>query len=115
MGKISKIEIITRPNKFEELKESFNKIGVTGLTVTQVLGSGLQKGKTEMYRGAEYSIDVLPKVKIEVVVHDELIETVIATTSEVCKTGNIGDGKIFVYPIERVIRIRTGEEAIDAL
>jgi nitrogen regulatory protein PII len=112
---ITKIEIITRPNKFEELKEALNKIGITGLTVSHVLGCGLQKGKTEFYRGNPYSIDLLPKVKIEIVVCEVPVEDVVNTAKEVLKTGEIGDGKIFIYPVQNVIKIRTGEEGMAAL
>jgi nitrogen regulatory protein PII len=115
MDKITKIDIITRQSKFEELKEALNEIGITGMTVSQVLGCGLQKGKTEIYRGTEYSIDLLPKVKVEVVICEVPVEKVIETTNKVLRTGNIGDGKIFLYPVENVIKIRTGEEGIKAL
>lgn len=115
MSDLIKIEIITRQKKFEELKEALNSIGVAGMTVTQVLGCGLQKGKTEIYRGAEYSIDLLPKVKIEIVVAEKSADEIISITRSICSTGNIGDGKIFISPIQRVIRIRTGEEGTDAL
>lgn len=110
MRKITKIEIITRPSKLEELKEALNGIGVTGMTVYQVLGCGLQKGKTEVYRGTEYSVDLLPKVKVETVVCEIPVDLVIDTAQKVCRTGQIGDGKIFVYPLENAIRIRTGEQ-----
>ncbi|SNS74580.1 nitrogen regulatory protein P-II family [Anaerovirgula multivorans] len=115
MSDLIKIEIITRQKKFEELKEALNSIGVSGMTVTQVLGCGLQKGKTEIYRGAEYSIDLLPKVKIEIIVSEESADDIVSITRRICSTGNIGDGKIFISPIHRVIRIRTGEEGTDAL
>ncbi|SET15963.1 nitrogen regulatory protein P-II family [Natronincola peptidivorans] len=115
MSDLVKIEIITRQKKFEELKEALNSIGVAGMTVTQVLGCGLQKGKTEIYRGASYSIDLLPKVKIDMVVPDSSTDEIISITKKVCATGTIGDGKIFVSPVAKVIRIRTGEEGPDAL
>jgi len=115
MDRIVKIEIITRQNKFESLKEALNKINVSGMTVTQVLGYGNQKGRTEVYRGTEYSVDLLPKIKIEVVVPENLIDPIVSVTTQICNTGNIGDGKIFIYPIERVIRIRTQEEASNAI
>ncbi|QUH24574.1 P-II family nitrogen regulator [Serpentinicella alkaliphila] len=115
MEKIVKIEIITRQNKFELLKEALNKINVSGMTVTQVLGYGNQKGRTEVYRGTEYSVDLLPKIKVEVVVPESLIEPIVSETTKVCNTGHIGDGKIFIYPIDRVIRIRTQEEAGNAI
>lgn len=115
MGKITKIEIITRQSKFEELKEALNSIGITGMTVSQVLGCGLQKGRTEVYRGTQYSIDLLPKVKVEVVVHTVPVQDVVETAKKILGTGQIGDGKIFIYPVENVIRVRTGEEGGDAL
>lgn len=115
MDKITKIEIITRQSKFEDLKEELNAIGITGMTVSQVLGCGLQKGKTEVYRGTEYSIDLLPKVKIEIVVCEVPVEKVVETAKRVLRTGQIGDGKIFIYPVEKVIKIRTGEEGAKAL
>lgn len=113
--KITKVDIITRTSKFEELKEALNKIGITGMTVTQVLGCGLQKGKTQFYRGNELSIDLLPKVRIETVVCEVPVELVIETANKVLRTGEIGDGKIFVYPVENVIKVRTGEEGVKAL
>lgn len=110
MQKITKIDIITRPSKLEELKEAMNAIGVTGMTVSQVFGCGLQKGHTEVYRGQEYTINLLPKVKVEIVVCEVPVEAVLAAAKKACHTGRIGDGKIFVYPIENAVRIRTGEE-----
>jgi len=110
MRKMTKIEIITRPEKLEAVKEGMNKIGVTGMTVTQVLGCGLQKGHREVYRGMEYTINLVPKVKIEIVVCEVPVEKVIDTAKQVCRTGNVGDGKIFVYGIDNAVRIRTGEE-----
>lgn len=113
--KITKIEIITRPSKFQELKEALNKIGITGMTVTNVQGCGMQKGYKELYRGNEVEINLLPKVKVEVVVSEVPVETVIETSKKILKTGEIGDGKIFVYDVSNVIRVRTGEEGWDAL
>jgi len=110
MKKISKIEVITRPGKLEELKEALAVIGVTGMTVSQVFGCGLQKGHTEVYRGKEYNINLLAGIKIEIVVCEVPVETVVETVKKVCRTGKIGDGKIFVYEIENAVRIRTGEE-----
>ena len=115
MRKMTKIEIITRPEKLEALKESMNKIGVTGMTVSQVLGYGLQKGHREVYRGTEYNVNLVPKVKIEIVVCEVPVESVIETAKTICRTGNVGDGKIFIYDVENVIKIRTGEEGYDAL
>ena len=110
MKKITKIDIITRPGKLEELKEALAGIGVTGMTVSQIFGCGLQKGHTEVYRGKEYTINLLAGMKIEIVVCEVAVETVIATVKKICRTGKIGDGKIFIYPIENAVRIRTGEE-----
>jgi nitrogen regulatory protein P-II 1 len=107
---MSKIEIITRPDKLEELKEAMYAIGVTGMTVSQVFGCGLSKGHTEVYRGQEYAINLLPKVKVEIVVCEVPVEAVLEAAKKACRTGKIGDGKIFVYTIENAVRIRTGEE-----
>ncbi len=115
MDKITKIDIIARSNKFEDLKEALNKIGITGMTVTQVLGCGTQKGVTEYYRGVPYEINLLPKVKVEIVVCKVPVESVIETAKKVLNTGTVGDGKIFVYDVSNVIRIRTGEEGREAL
>ena len=112
---MTKIDIITRPSKFEELKEALNDIGITGMTVTQVLGCGMQKGVTEMYRGVPVNVNLLPKIKVEIVVCEVPVETVVETAKKVLKTGEIGDGKIFIYPVENVIKIRTGEEGVSAL
>lgn len=112
---ITKIEIITRPEKLEELKEAMNLIRVTGMTVSQVYGCGLSKGYTEVYRGTQVSINLLPKIKVEIVVCEVPVELVIETAKKVCCTGEIGDGKIFVYPIANSIRIRTGEEGPAAI
>ncbi len=110
MQPMTKIDIITRPEKLEDLKVAMNKIGVTGMTVTQVYGCGLTKGHTEVYRGQEYSVNLVPKVKIEIVVCEVPVERVLEAAKLACRTGKIGDGKIFVYPITNAIRIRTGEE-----
>ncbi len=115
MKKMTKIEIITRPEKLESLKESMNTIGVTGMTVTQVLGYGLQKGHREVYRGMEYNVNLVPKIKVEIVVCEVPVEKVIETAKAVCHTGNVGDGKIFVYGIDNAVRIRTGEEGDQAI
>jgi len=112
---MKKIECITRALKLAEIKEALMEIGVVGMTVMDVRGCGQQKGRHELYRGNEYTVSLLPKVKIEVAVTDEQVEEVVETILEVARTGEIGDGKIFVYPLERVIRIRTGEEGPDAL
>jgi Amt family ammonium transporter len=113
--KLTKIDIITKQNRFEALKEAMNNIGITGMTVTQVLGCGVQKGKTEYYRGVETEINLLPKVQVEIVVAKVPVRRVIETAKNVLYTGHIGDGKIFVYNVENVVKVRTGEEGYDAL
>lgn len=115
MDKLTKVEIITRPSKFDELKEALNDIGVTGMTVSQVMGCGTQKGSKEMYRGVPLDITLLPKIRIETVVCEVPVENVIAAAKEVLHTGEIGDGKIFIYEIKNAIKIRTGEEGVKAL
>jgi nitrogen regulatory protein P-II 1 len=112
---MKKIEAIIKPFKLEDVKEALNKIGIRGLTVTEVKGFGRQKGHTELYRGAEYVVDFLPKVKIEVVIEDALLERAIEAIQTSARSGKIGDGKIFIIPIEDVIRIRTGEHGADAI
>jgi nitrogen regulatory protein P-II 1 len=112
---MKKIEAIIKPFKLEDVKEALNKIGIRGLTVTEVKGFGRQKGHTELYRGAEYVVDFLPKVKIEVVIEDALLERTIEAIQTSARSGKIGDGKIFIIPIEDVIRIRTGEHGADAI
>jgi|TARA_B110000483_G_C17797392_1_gene389991 nitrogen regulatory protein P-II 1 len=104
-----KIEAIIKPFKLDEVREALNEIGVNGLTITEVKGFGRQKGHTELYRGAEYVVDFLPKVKIETVVAENLVESTIETIIKSARTGKIGDGKIFVTRVEQVIRVRTGE------
>jgi nitrogen regulatory protein PII len=106
---MKQITAVIKPFKLDEVREALAEVGVTGLTVTEVKGFGRQKGHTEMYRGAEYVVDFLPKVKIEVVIAKENVETVIDAIMKAANTGKIGDGKIFVSPVEQVIRIRTGE------
>jgi nitrogen regulatory protein P-II 1 len=106
---MKKIEAVVKPFKLDEVREALSGIGVTGLTVTEVKGFGRQKGHTELYRGAEYVVDFLPKVKVEVVVADRLLEAAIEAIIKAARTGKIGDGKIFVTSVEQVIRIRTGE------
>ena len=112
---MKKVEAIIKPFKLDDVKESLKEIGIQGLTVTEVKGFGRQKGHTELYRGAEYVIDFLPKIKLEVVVSDDMVSKVIDTIIDSAKTGKIGDGKIFVLSMEEVIRIRTGERGDDAL
>ena len=106
---MKKIEAIVKPFKLDEVREALSELGVTGLTVTEVKGFGRQKGHTELYRGAEYVVDFLPKVKVEVVLPDSLVERAIEAIVKAARTGKIGDGKIFVTTVEQVIRIRTGE------
>ncbi|MGB7574268.1 MAG: P-II family nitrogen regulator [Thermodesulfobacteriota bacterium] len=112
---MKKIEAIIKPFKLDEVKNALTKIGVQGMTVTEVNGFGRQKGHTESYRGTEYAIDFLPKSKIEIIITDELVTQVIETIERAAKTGKIGDGKIFVFSVEEVIRIRTGERGRDAI
>ena len=112
---MKKVEAIVKPFKLDDVKEALKEIGVQGLTVTEVKGFGRQKGHTELYRGAEYVIDFLPKIKLEIVVSDDMVTKVIDAIMDSAKTGKIGDGKIFVLPMEEVIRIRTGERGDDAL
>jgi nitrogen regulatory protein P-II 1 len=106
---MKKIEAIIKPFKLDEVREALSEIGVTGLTVTEVKGFGRQKGHTELYRGSEYVVDFLPKVKLEIVVVDNLADAAVDAIIKAARTGKIGDGKIFVMPVEQVIRIRTGE------
>jgi len=106
---MKKIDAIVKPFKLDEVREALSEIGVSGLTVTEVKGFGRQKGHTELYRGAEYVVDFLPKVKIEIVVADEILEQAIEAIIKAARTGKIGDGKIFVTSVEQVVRIRTGE------
>jgi nitrogen regulatory protein P-II 1 len=106
---MKKIEAIIKPFKLEDVKDALNKAGIAGLTVTEVKGYGRQKGHVELYRGAEYDVNFVPKVKIEVVVHDAMVTEVLKVIEETAKTGKIGDGKIFVIPVDETIRIRTGE------
>ncbi len=112
---MKKIEAIIKPFKLDEVREALSDIGVSGLTVTEVKGFGRQKGHTELYRGAEYVVDFLPKVKIEIVIADDLVDTSIDSIIKAAHTGKIGDGKIFVMPVEQVVRIRTGETGDAAL
>ena len=112
---MKKVEAIIKPFKLDEVKEALHEVGVSGITVTEAKGFGRQKGHTELYRGAEYVVDFLPKVKIEVVVEDDLAERVLEAIVKAAETGRIGDGKIFVTPIETAIRIRTGERDEAAL
>jgi nitrogen regulatory protein P-II 1 len=112
---MKKVEAIIKPFKLDEVKEALQQISIQGLTVTEVKGFGRQKGHTELYRGAEYVVDFLPKIKLEIVIPDELVDQAIEVIVEAANTGRIGDGKIFVLPLEETIRIRTGERGKDAV
>jgi nitrogen regulatory protein P-II 1 len=112
---LKKIDAIIKPFKLDEVKEALNDIGIQGITVSEVKGFGRQKGHTELYRGAEYVVDFIPKIKLEIIVADDLVQKVVEAIEKTAKTGRIGDGKIFVTPVEAVIRIRTGETGEDAL
>ena len=112
---MKKIEAIIKPFKLDEVREALSAIGVQGITVTEVKGFGRQKGHTELYRGAEYVVDFLPKVKIEAAISDELVDRVIEAIEAAARTGKIGDGKIFVTSLEQVVRVRTGETGKEAL
>ena len=112
---MKKVEAIIKPFKLDEVKEALNEIGVQGITVSEVKGFGRQKGHTELYRGAEYVVDFIPKIKLEIIVSDAILQQVVEAIEKSAKTGRIGDGKIFVTPVEAVVRIRTGETGEDAL
>ena len=112
---MKKIEAIIKPFKLDDVREALSDIGVTGLTVSEVKGFGRQKGHTELYRGAEYVVDFLPKIKVEIVLSKELVDSCVEAIIQAAHTGRIGDGKIFVTPVEQVIRIRTGEEGKSAV
>tara|TARA_B100000989_G_scaffold228161_1_gene175227 strand:- start:10895 stop:11233 length:339 start_codon:yes stop_codon:yes gene_type:complete len=112
---MKKVEAIIKPFKIDDVKDAVNEIGVLGLTVTEVRGYGRQKGHTELYRGAEYAIDFLPKIKIEIVIEDSMLEQVIEIIKSKAQTGKIGDGKIFISNVSEVIRIRTGEKGTEAI
>jgi nitrogen regulatory protein P-II 1 len=112
---MKKIEAIIKPFKLDDVREALAEVGITGMTVSEVKGFGRQKGHTELYRGAEYMVDFLPKVKLEIVVNEDVAEQCVDTIVETAQTGKIGDGKIFITDVERVIRIRTGEEDEEAV
>ena len=112
---MKKIEAIIKPFKLDDVKEALNEIGVQGMTISEVKGYGRQKGHKEVYRGAEYVVDFIPKIKIEIVVEADLANQVVETIIQAAKTGKIGDGKIFVFPTEEVVRVRTGEKGKDAI
>jgi len=106
---MNKIEAIIKPFKLDEVKEALSEIGIQGMTVSEVKGFGRQKGQTEVFRGSEYTVDFVPKMKLEIVAADDMVDRVVKTIQETAKTGKIGDGKIFVWPIKRAVRIRTAE------
>jgi nitrogen regulatory protein P-II 1 len=110
-----KVEAVIKPFKLDEVKEALNEIGIQGITVSEVKGFGRQKGHTELYRGAEYVVDFIPKIKMEIIVSDEMASKVVEVIAEAARTGRIGDGKIFVTTVDEVVRIRTGERGDDAL
>jgi nitrogen regulatory protein P-II 1 len=112
---MKKVEAIIKPFKLDDVKDALNGIGVKGMTISEVKGYGRQKGHTEIYRGAEYVVDFIPKIKIEVVVGADLVNQVVDTIRNAANSGTIGDGKIFVMPVERIVRVRTGEEDRDAV
>ncbi len=112
---MKKIEAVIKPFKLDDVREALSERGITGMTAIEVKGFGRQKGHTELYRGAEYVIDFLPKVKIEIVINDEQVDTCVEAITNAARTGKIGDGKIFISSVERVVRIRTGEENADAI
>jgi len=112
---MKKIEAIIKPFKLDEVREALSDIGVMGMTATEVKGFGRQKGHTELYRGAEYIVDFLPKIKLDIVVNDKIVNKVVEAITKTAQTGKIGDGKIFIYDIEQAIRIRTGEKGDDAV
>ena len=112
---MKKIEAIIKPFKLDEVREALSEIGVMGMTATEVKGFGRQKGHTELYRGAEYIVDFLPKIKLDIVVKDKIVNKVVEAITKTAQTGKIGDGKIFIYDIEQAIRIRTGEKGDEAV
>src|SRR5712675_2866470 len=112
---MKKIEAIIKPFKLDEVKEALHEVGIKGITVTEAKGFGRQKGHTELYRGAEYVVDFLPKVKIEAAIKDDMLDRVIEAVEKAANTGKIGDGKVFVFDLQQVVRIRTGETGADAL
>jgi nitrogen regulatory protein P-II 1 len=112
---MKKIEAIIKPFKLDDVREALSEVGIAGMTATEVKGFGRQKGHTELYRGAEYVVDFLPKVKVEAVIGDDLVERAIEAITQAARTGKIGDGKIFVSDVSKVVRIRTGEEDLEAI
>lgn len=112
---MKKIEAIIKPFKLDDVKEALNEIGIKGMTISEVKGYGRQKGHKEIYRGAEYVVDFIPKVKLEIVVDNSLVDQIVETIMKAANTGKIGDGKIFVLPVEEVVRVRTGEKGEEAI
>ena len=112
---MKKIEAIIKPFKLEDVKSALSEVGIQGMTVSEVRGFGRQKGHTEIYRGSEYTVDFVPKVKLEIVIDDERVDEVVNTIVKTANTGKIGDGKVFVLPVEQAVRIRTGEQGNDAV
>lgn len=112
---MKKMEVVIKPFKLEDVKDALAEIGITGMTVSEVKGYGRQKGHSELYRGAEYTVDFMPKIKLDIVVNDEDVDKVVETVIESAKTGKIGDGKIFISDIEKIVRIRTGETGSEAV
>jgi len=112
---MKKIEIITRPEKLDEIKEALGRMGINGMTVSEVIGCGLQKGRVGIFRGQEYEISLIPKIKIEIVTRDKWVDDIVERVTETARTGNIGDGKIFIHQVEKAVRIRTGESGEEAI
>ena len=112
---MKKVEVIIKPFKLDAVKTALNDIGIKGMTISEVKGYGRQKGHTEIYRGAEYKVDFLPKIKVEIIVEAEMVDKIIDVVVEAARTGKIGDGKIFVLPVEKIVRVRTGETDSEAI
>ncbi|RWX46507.1 nitrogen regulatory protein P-II family [Candidatus Electrothrix marina] len=112
---MKKVEVIVKPFKLDAVKTALNDIGIKGMTISEVKGYGRQKGHTEIYRGAEYKVDFLPKIKVEIIVETEMVDKIIDVVVEAARTGKIGDGKIFVLPVEKIVRVRTGETDSEAI
>ncbi|MCW5202257.1 P-II family nitrogen regulator [Desulfobulbus sp. US1] len=112
---MKKVEVIIKPFKLDAVKTALNDIGIKGMTISEVKGYGRQKGHTEIYRGAEYKVDFLPKIKVEIIVETEMVDKIIDVVVEAARTGKIGDGKIFVLPVEKIVRVRTGETDSEAI
>ena len=112
---MKKVEVIIKPFKLDAVKTALNDIGIKGMTISEVKGYGRQKGHTEIYRGAEYKVDFLPKIKVEIIVEAEMVDKIIDVVVEAARTGKIGDGKIFILPVEKVVRVRTGETDSEAI